>query len=246
MTMFGAVSGRIGYPNLGPGRTFDTTQALLPGTILHTQDPFWGAGEMIYCTASATIGMYALCTIVPTWDATNLRWDFVATPCPNTANLGQSAGVAQTPATVGQKLFVKIFGVTPVNSNAAVATDTAFAVAAVGQAGALAAGKQVLNARVCGASSTTVAKSCTGVSGTKTLTISNSDAGGWFIGAYLSGTGIGAGAKITDISPDGSTVTVDVAHTAQIAGAVTATYNNSTIYYNVVMLDRPFMQGQIT
>ena len=244
MTRYGAVSDRIGYPNLGSGRLPDTTQNLRPGTILHTQDPFWGAGEVIYATASTTIGMFALCILVPTWDSTNLWWDMVATPCPNTANLGQSAGVAQTSATVGQKIIVKIYGVTPVNCQASVAADTAFGVAAAGQGGAIGNGKQVLNARIAAAASTTVAKTCTGYNGTKILTIANNDAGGWFIGAYLSGTGIGASAKITDISPDGSTVTVDVANSAQIAGTVTATYNNATIYYNVAMLNRPFMQGQ--
>jgi hypothetical protein len=69
---------------------------------------------------------------------------------------------------------------------------------------------------------------------------------GWFIGAYLSGTGVAAGATITDIDPSGTQVTMSAVATAAINGTVTATYNNGTIFYNVVKINNPIAQGAIT
>jgi hypothetical protein len=46
--------------------------------------------------------------------------------------------------------------------------------------------------------------------------------------------------------PNGPEVTASVANSADIAGTVTLTYNNGTIFYNVVHFNRPFAQGAIT
>jgi hypothetical protein len=116
---------------------------------------------------------------------------------------------------------------------------------AAGQLGANSAGKQIVNARVVAPATTTVVKAnSVANSGSNRLQVTNSD--GWFIGAYLSGTGIAAGTTITDISPDGTQVTLSAATTAAVNGSVTATYNNATIFYNVLHINRPFAQGAIT
>lgn len=235
----------IGYPQVNRGRDAGSIQEFELGTILTGQDAFFGAGEFVYCKATTTIVSQALVIIVATYDSGTGKWIYEATPCPNTANLGQTCGVATTTAADNDYLWVQISGITPVNSNAAVAANDPFGVAAAGQAGAKAAGKQVLNARTCGASSTTVAKTqCTALKGSTALSVPNAD--GWFVGLYLSGTGITTGSTITDISPDGRTVVLSDATSAAVNGTVTGTYNNSTVYYNVVMLNRPFMQGQIS
>jgi hypothetical protein len=85
---------------------------------------------------------------------------------------------------------------------------------------------------------------CTALSGSTELRVTNSD--GWFIGLYLSGTGITTGSTVADISPDGKIVTLSAATSAAVNGTVTGTYNNSTVYYNLVMMNRPFLQGQIS
>jgi uncharacterized protein YraI len=91
----------------------------------------------------------------------------------------------------------------------------------------------------------TVAKTgCTANSGSTKLNISGAD--GWFIGAYLSGTGIAALTIVSDIDPSGTQVTLSVATTAAVNGTVTATYNNATIFYNIAHINRPFAQGAIT
>lgn len=240
---YAVIGGPIGNQQITPFNLPDTTARQAPGMIVNAVDPYWGGGEFIYVKAGGTIRTQGLCTILQTF--ANGQVVYTATEVPNTANLGRMLGVAQTSATVGQYLWLQISGVTPVNCSAAVAADTAFGIAAAGQGGANSAGKQVLNARVVVASTQTVAKTgCTANSGSTRLLIPNAD--GWFVGAYLSGTGIAALTVVTDIDPSGTIVTLSVATTAAVAGTVTATYNNATIFYNVAHLNRSFAQGAIT
>jgi hypothetical protein len=85
---------------------------------------------------------------------------------------------------------------------------------------------------------------CAAANASRRLVTPNAD--GWFIGAYLSGTGIAAGTTVVSIDPDNRTVTLSADTTAQVTGTVTATYNNATVYYNIVHINRPFAQGAIT
>lgn len=235
----------IGYPQVNRGRDADDTKRFELGQIVTGVDAFFGGGEFVYCIATGTIGALGLVTVTAGYSSTLKQWIWRATPCPDTANLGQSVGVATTSAAENDYLFVQIAGITPVNCDANVADNNPIGVAATGQGGALTAGKQILNCRTCGASSTTVAKTnCTNLKGSLELTVQDSH--GWFIGCYLSGTGVASGATVADISPDGKTVTMSAVSTAAITGTVTGTYNNSTIFYNLVMINRPFLQGQIS
>lgn len=206
-------------------------------------DSYWGGREFIYVKAGGAIRQFGVCIVTPT--VSGGKYVYTATEAPSTAILGRPIGIAMTALASGEWGWLCIGGVVPVNSNAAVAAAAAIAVAATGQGGASAAGKQITNAAVVVASTQTVAKSnCTGASGSLLIQVPDSD--GWFVGAYLSGTGVGAGAKVAAIDPSGRFVTVDVVSTAAISGTVTATYNNATIFYNVCHINRPFMQGAIT
>ena len=221
----------------------DTTRRHRSGLIIQAVDPYWGGAELIYCYAAGTIRQGGLVTFLPTVQSDHIRWEAVEVG--NTANLGSPLGVAMTSATVGQYIWVMVSGVIPVNCSASVAANTTFGIAAAGQGGANSAGKQILNARILAAASTTVAKAgCVANSGSNRLQVPSAD--GWFIGAYLSGTGIAAATTVTDIDPSGTQVTLSANTTAAVNGTVTATYNNATIYYNVAFIDRPFAQGAIT
>lgn len=221
----------------------DTVERHAPGLTVTAEDPYWGSVEAIYVRANGTIRQGGLVVLTPSLVSGRWRWD--ATEVPNTANLGRPVYVAMTSMTVGQFGWVSNMGIIPVNCNASVAADTTFGIAAAGQGGANTAGKQVLNARVIAAASTTVAKAgCTANSGSTRLSVPGAD--GWFIGVYLSGTGIAAGTTVVDISPDGNIVTLSAATTALVNGTVTATYNNGTVFYNVCHIDRPLAQGAIT
>lgn len=239
-----AITNTIGNVPINFGTlTTATAEAGTTGRIVNAVDPWWGGGEFIYGKAGGAIRQFGLCVINPAYASG--EWVFTMTEAPSTAILGRPVCVAPVAMDSGEFGWFQIGGVTPVNCNASVAADTTFSIAATGQGGAAAAGKQVVNARIIAAGSTTVAKTnCSSISGSYTLKVTN--ASGWFCGAYLSGTGVGTGAVVTDISPDGLTVTMSVVTTAAITGTVTATYNNSTVYYNVAHINRPFAQGAIT
>lgn len=245
MTSFANVAGPAGHPAIGNIYAPDTTSRFGQGELLTAYDSWWGGGEFMYVKANGSIRQFGLVVITNTFNSTTSQWEALVTEVPNTANLGRSLGVAMAAMTSGQYGWIQIGGVVPVNCTASVAADTTFGIVAAGQGGALAISKQIVNARVVGAATTTVAKTnCVASSGSTQLTVTNAD--GWFVGAYLSGTGIAAATTVTAISPDNKTVTLSAATTAQITGTVTATYNNATIFYNVAHINRPFAQGVIT
>lgn len=240
---FASNEGFVGYPQLTPYNLPDSTARLAPGTIMNATDPFWGGGEFIYVKANGTIRQYGLVVLTPVITSGAVVYN--ATEVPNTANLARALAVAMVPASSGQFFWACIGGVVPVNSSAAVAADTTFGIAAAGQGGANAAGKQILGGRVVIASTTTVAKAgATANSGSTRLLVPSAD--GWFAGIYLSGTGIAAATTVTDIDPSGTVVTLSAATTAAVNGTVTGTYNNATVFYNVAHINRPFAQGAIT
>lgn len=235
----------IGTPQINSDFVLDSTQRVVMGTIVSANDNYWGGGEFIYAYYAGTIPQFGLVTIIPTFDSTLNRWRYEAVAAPNTANMGKSLGVAMVGGVAGNYGWIKISGTVPINGTASVAADTAFGITAAGQIGANSAGKQVLNGRVVAPATTTVVKSnCYAQNNSKQLQVPNSD--GWFIGAYLSGTGIAAGTTVVAIGPGGRFVTLSAATTAQVNGDVTATYNNGTVYYSVAYINRPFAQGAIT
>lgn len=240
-----AVSGsRLGNQPINSNYSNETVQQHILGTHVFAEDPYWGGGEYVYCRSTAALVQFALVILTASFDSSAKKWLFAATPCPNTANLGQPVGVAMTKCSAaGEFVWVKVSGICPVNSAASVAADTAFGIGAAGQAGALSTGKQILGARVVVAATATVAKAnCVANAGGTKLIVRESD--GWFVGAYLSGTGIGTGTTVVSISADGTEVTLSTATTAKVSGTVTATYNNSTVFYNVIAMNRPLAQGQ--
>ncbi len=223
---------------------------LIPlGTIATFNDPYWGGLECIRLSipTSTAVQVGQLSTVTNTYG-------FVSVP--NTANLGQSVAfcAANVPSNTGftQYAWFVIAGRYPVYAGASVAADTAFGITAAGQTGAIANGKQILNARVQAAATTTVVKgNAVTTNGSAVLKVSNSD--GWFVGVALSGTGIPASTSIGAIDPTGTLVSMvqtgtTTAQNATASGAVsvTGTYNDGTKFWNVATFDRPFAQGQVT
>jgi len=242
MSSFATLGGPLGNQPINRFMLPDTTELNEPGTIVTAISNYWGGGEFIYLRAAGTITAQALVVITPTLASGEWRYD--ATEVPNTANLGRTLAVACASATTGQFFWAQIAGVCPVRCNASVAADTTFGIAAAGQGGANSAGKQIVNARVVAPATTTVVKVGTANAASNQLRISGAD--GWFVGAFLSGTGIAAGTTITEIDPSGTVVPLSANTTALVAGNVTATYNNATVFFNVAHINRPFAQGAIT
>lgn len=240
---YSVTSNLLGFQQIASLSLADATSRQQPGTLVQAVDPYWGAGEFVYVKAGGAIRQFGLVVLTPA--PASGAYVYTATEVPNTANLGRTVAVTMAAMDSGDFGWACVGGVVPINSSAAVAADTAFGIAAAGQAGANSAGKQVLSARIVGASTATVAKAnSVANSGSTRLQVTNSD--GWFIGIYLSGTGIAASTTVTDISPDGTQVTLSLATTAAVNGTVTGTYNNSTVFYNIAHINRPFAQGAIT
>lgn len=217
---------------------------LIPlGTIMTPIDPYWGGAEVIRLRVPANTTAIAVGTAAIYNNA------FAYTIAPNTANLGQPLAFAvnAVPLNAGfdQYAWFYIGGTFPALSGASVAANTATGITAAGTLGANSAGKQVLNARVQVAATNTVVKANSNTtSGSTLLRVPNSD--GWFVGLYLSGTGIPALTTVTAIDASGTLITMSLAATATGSVSVTGTYNNATVFWNVLNANRPFAQGAIT
>jgi hypothetical protein len=236
-----------GFPLLGSqpvGNFFvpDSTQRHKLGATVTVVDPYYGGQELVYLAIPVSTALNVGHAV--TWDLNN---NIVALP--NTANLGFPVAfclnkVASDAANVQYGWFL-IEGQVLAWSNASVAAAAAIGIVAAGQLGANSAGKQILNARVAAAATTTVAKTNTSTqSGSTLIRVTNTD--GWFVGIALSGTGIAASTVVTAIDPDNRTVTMNNAATATGSVTVTGTRNDGTNFWNLVVVDRPLAQGAIT
>ena len=234
------------YSGLQPIEEIAKTPLLPPGTMVQAYDPVWGLGEFVYGRASAAIRSGALCVLNIVFNATLDEYSYSFAEAPNTANTGFPLYVR-----IGQPMVTDDYGwfassvFCPLLCNASLTNGTPIGIVAAGQAGANTAGKQIVGARVHQAGTQALVK--TGCRGEPNAnTIRSPDTAGWFVGGYLSGTGVGAGAVITSIGP-GDLVGVSVANTAAgVAGSVTQTANNGTVFYNLVSLRQPVMQSAIT
>lgn len=226
--------------------TIAAGQAPFPGTIYHAYDEVFGGAELVWARAGGSIRQYGLCVLTPAWDSTSKSYLQNMTEVPNTANLGRPVYVSMAGGTLssGDYGWFLAMGVTPINGTASVAADTGLGITAAGQIGAEGAGKEILNARVVAPATTTVVKVGVGKSGDNIIYVP--DVNGLFVGGYLSGTGVGASAVISDIDPMGNWIRASVNNSADIAGNVTQTANNATVYYNTVAINRPLAQGRIT
>ena len=234
----------VGSPAIGNFFIPDTTQRTALGIIQSAVDSYWGGGEFIYLQYGATIVKGAAVV----WDA-----NFVATLLPNTANQGcpvafamGANGVDLTGVTTGNFGWFQLSGKIPMWSSATVAAAALTGVVAAGQMGAVSAGKQLASARIVLPATTTVTKA--GCSGLAALFTVKCPPGtdGIFPGLAVTGTGIGASAKVVAMSPDGVTLTLSVANSAAVSGTLTFTYNDGTNYFNVAQVWEGAMEGQIT
>lgn len=238
------LEGVVGSQPIGSMFVADSVKRHTLGTIVTASDSYWGGGEYIYVRAGGNIRQFGLVQFSPTYDSGTKSWFYSAIEVTNTANLGRSVGVAMVGMASGDYGWVQITGIVPINCTASVAADTAIGIVAAGQAGAISAGKQVCGARVVLAATTTIVKVANAAGLTTKLSVADTD--GWFIGIYLTGTGIAAGTTVVAIDPSERTVTLSLATTAAIVGGnVSGNLNNATVFYNVAHINRPFAQGQI-
>jgi hypothetical protein len=227
-----------------------------PGLIVEAEDPVWGPGEFIFARANGTIRLYGLCVLTEVWDATNKVFTYNMTECPTTTLLARSVYVAQGTGagvgsavnafTVGQYGWFQNTGRTVINGSSTITAGTTFGHNAAGQATANAVSVQVVNATTVTPATQTVVSAVTGFGASGDSRIGLASTQGFFVGGYVSGTGVGAAGIISGVDQLNSVITVSVVNSAQVTGNVTVTYNNATIFYNVHSLNRAFAQGAIT
>lgn len=251
--------GQVGYP---PIEAVLPVSALIPPNpfwdrsfIAVASDPVWGCGEFVFGQASGNIRPYGLCAMTEVWDATNKLFTINFAECVATANIGKALYVAQgnvggvggatVAMSAGQYGWFMMAGRTPVNSAATIAADTTAGHGA-GQLIANAAGVQVLNGRVITPATQTVVAASAGLGAAGDTQIQLASVAGFFPGVYVSGTGVGAAAICTAVDQVNKIIQVSVVNSAQVSGNITATYNNGTIFYNVLSMNRAFAQGAIT
>lgn len=209
------------------------------GFIAEAEDPVWGPGEFIFARAGAGIRIYGGCQLLPVWDATNKVYIYNMTEWTATANAGRPYYISQAAGalTTGQYAWFQMTGRSPLNSSASVAAGVAVGHNATGQGTADAATLGIEGAICITPATQTVVSAGRGVSG-DTVIYLDGGTSGFIVGGYVSGTGVGAAAIISSVNPNGKFITVTVANSAAITGNVTVTYNNATIFYNVLEMNR--------
>lgn len=243
--------GTSGMSNLAAG----TTPLFMPqGVIVAGYDNYWGAVEFLYAQANGVIGAWQLASLLPALVGGRIIWQATATL--NAANQVRPLCVAIQQMAAGQFGWFAVGGLVPIQSAANVAASTPLGIAAVGQAGADSAGKEILNAINVLPSTTTVVKNClVRANSPQIICTGNNTIDGVFIGCAVSGAGIPANAVVQTLDPDGRTFTISTGPgvagaalnaTASGGVALTFTYNDGTNFYNVAHINRPAAQGRIT
>lgn len=213
----------------------DTVQRFDLGTIDDGVDPYWGSGRFVYGKAGAAIAAIGRLSMPNELMAFG--------DVPNTAGTGFPVFVNIYPMAISTFGWFQSSGNMIMQAASAVAADAVFGVAAAGQAGAIANGKQILGARCRLPVTTTVAKTnCIVAPAGRLKDIIVSGIEGWFHGVTLSGTGIPASSEITSINPSRHLVTMEGDATAAGQGiTVTATYTG----FIVAFCSNPHVQGQV-
>lgn len=238
--MFAAITPTLGTQPFNDWFVPDTTQRQALGMTVMAVDPFWGMGEFIYIKSTAAILKGSL-----------VMWDeaYNGALLPNTTNQGFNFGVAMAPIPSGSFGWAQISGRAVYATNATVAADAAIGIGAAGIAGTNTAGKQLLNVRNRIAATGTVTGSALTTNGTNVL-LFQKGYDGFFLGAALTGTGIGASAVVAALDPDGKRIYTGTAigtatganQTASAQVTVTGTYTA----FGSGIISRPFAQGAIT
>lgn len=209
-----------------------------PGFTARAEDPVWGPGEFIFGRISAGIRIYGCCMALPVWDATNKVFTYNFLEWTATANAGRPYYIYQgnRAGVAGEYGWFQMSGRSPAASAASIAAGAAAGHNAAGTLSADAATFGIEGAIVITPATQTVVSAGSGLSGDTRINLTNTD--GFIVGGYVSGTGVGAAAIISKVVPNEKYILVTVANSAAVTGNVTVTYNNATIFYNVLEMNR--------
>ena len=221
------------------------------GTIVDFNDPYYGAGKAIRLCVPKNTTAIKVGTLSTYAAGTNAGFltNFSFVICPVTANLSKSVGVSinsiPNNASFAQYAWFALSGSLPVWALAATAVGAAQFISAT--AGAtfvtVTAGRQIVGMCPVVAATATVTKTATYITGNPVISVTNSD--GLFVGQSATGC-TAAASLITDISADGTKITLAANANASGSGTVTFTNNDATNFFPIVQFNFPFAQGNAT
>lgn len=210
--------------------TPDTTQRWTLGQVCDAVDAYFGYGRFVYGKAVAAMNPGRLVFPSEVWTMTDL---------PNTALLGRNFYVCRQVMAINTFGWFQCEGTTPIQTANSVATGVSVGIAAAGQGGTLAIGKQLLGYYNAQASTFALTKTNSNTqNGSAVISVPNVD--GLFYGLTASGTGISG--TIIYIDASGRSVTLSANATA--TGVITATFTYTGFLLGVI--NAPHSQGAIT
>lgn len=228
---FLVTDGLLGNQPIGDIFIPDTVQRLPLGQVIEAVDvDFFGWGQFVYGKASAAIALPGRLQFA------DYQWNMA--DIPNTANTGYPVYVAKAAMAINTFGWFQIAGFSPIQTANSVAIGTATGIAAAGQLGTLAAGKQLLSARVVQPSTFAPTKTIQTQNGSPVIRVQNN--AGLFIGLTISGTGVSG--TVIAVNPNGNEVTLSA--NASATGTVTGTFTWTG--FLGVQFNSAHVQGAIT
>ena len=213
------------------------------GTVTTANVPNWGQVELLYVANRSSS------TFIP-GRLVHVDKDFGLLDMPNTGNTGRPVAVCLTHFSAGnvtpQGGWVLLSGMCPVSYSVA-ATAGAVYFAAAGQATpTLTAGKQIVNATCLIAASGSFTRPVTTVTGSSRVAVPSLN--GVYVGQAISGTGIPASSVVSAIPAGDTAVIIGSAIGTPVAATASATVTGTFTHtgYGICLVNRPFVQGNIT
>jgi hypothetical protein len=228
---FLVTDGLLGNQGIGDFAIPDTVQRFTLGQVIEAVDSdFFGWGQFVYGKALAAIALPGRLNFA------DYQWNMA--DIPNTANTGYPVYVNKAAMAINTFGWFQIAGFAPMQTANTVAIGVATGIAAAGQLGTLAAGKQLLNARVVQPSTFAPTKTIFTQNGSNVIGVQNT--AGLFIGLTITGTGVSG--TVTAINPNGNNVTLSANATA--TGTVTGTFTWTG--FLGIQFNSAHVQGAIT
>lgn len=233
-----------GAKSVGPQPGSIVTAAPTDGGIVTTTSvPNWGMSEL----------MYVVNTSASTFTAGNLVQvdkNFAIAAAATTDNTGAPIFVCVTNFSAGnttrQGGWVMLAGITPVTYSVAATTGSVFLGTSLHATPTANTGGQVLNATCLIAAAGNFTRSVTTRASSSLVQTSN--VVGLYPGIAVSGAGIPASSVVSSIDPSGQGFVIGSAIgtpvNATATGTVTGTFTHTG--YGICLVNRPFVQGQIT
>lgn len=230
-----------GSATVQPGAIFTAYPTIGGPDTSDADTPNWGASEVMFVVNTSSS------TFVP---GNLVQWDknFAIAAAATTANTGAPLGVCLSTFSAGnttrQGGWILLSGIVPVTFSVAATAGAVFLGTSTNATPTAAAGRQILNATTVIAAAGSFTRSVTiRVSGSRMVEVAH--VGGIYPGMTVSTAGntpIPTSTEISSVGQDGTSFVIN--NNSVASGTATATFTHTG--YGILLVNRPFVQGQIT